>query len=108
VPPAAEPTTPTVEAAAEAAAPEPAPAEPAPAAEAVVAAPAAPASEAPAEPASSAAAPSEGTGLRRPPVEAEPIDLLAVTGAKGMMRKAAPVLVIVGLALVGLIVWLVA
>jgi site-specific recombinase len=41
-------------------------------------------------------------------VEAEPLDLLAVTGAKGMMRKAAPVLAIVGVALVGLIVWLVA
>ncbi|MBX6751998.1 MAG: hypothetical protein IRY85_20450 [Micromonosporaceae bacterium] len=99
------------------AAPEPAPvapestSAPTPTAEAVVEEPAAaaPASQAPAEVApSEPAAPPAGTGLRRPPVEAEPIDLLAVTGAKGMMRKAAPVLVIVGLALAGLIVWLVA
>jgi hypothetical protein len=38
--------------------------------------------------------------------EAEPIDLLAVSGAKGMMRRAAPVLILVALALVGLVVWL--
>jgi carbon monoxide dehydrogenase subunit G len=41
------------------------------------------------------------------PKEAEPIDLLAVSGARGMLRRAAPVLVIVGLALVGVIVWLI-
>jgi hypothetical protein len=52
--------------------------------------------------------PAPGTGLRQPPVEAEPLDLLAVSGAKGVLRKALPVLIIVGLALVGLVVWLVA
>ena len=38
--------------------------------------------------------------------EAEPIDLLAVSGAKGAARRAAPVLILVALALVGLVVWL--
>jgi hypothetical protein len=52
--------------------------------------------------------PAPATGLRQPPVEAEPLDLLAVSGAKGVLRKALPVLIIVGLALVGLVVWLVA
>lgn len=66
--------------------------EPAPVAEVVPPAPAQPAAQ------PSAAKPA------RP--EAEPIDLLAVSGAKGMLRRAAPVLIIVGLALVGLIVWL--
>ena len=41
-----------------------------------------------------------------PPVEAEPIDLLALTGAKSMMRRAAPVLVIVAIVVIALIVWL--
>jgi carbon monoxide dehydrogenase subunit G len=54
------------------------------------------------------AVPAPGTGLRQPPVEAEPLDLLAVSGAKGMLRRAAPVLIIVALALAGLVVWLVA
>jgi carbon monoxide dehydrogenase subunit G len=42
----------------------------------------------------------------RPAAEAEPIDLLAISGAKSMMRRAAPVLIIVALAVIGLIVWL--
>ena len=63
--------------------------------------------EEPAPSAPAAAAPPPGTGLRQPPVEAEPLDLLAVSGAKGVLRKALPVLIIVGLALVGLVVWLV-
>jgi carbon monoxide dehydrogenase subunit G len=84
---------------------EPAADEPAPAAPPAAAPPAAPA---PAPAAVPAPAPVPGTGLRQPPVEAEPLDLLAISGAKGVLRKAAPVLVIVALALVGLVVWLVA
>jgi hypothetical protein len=57
-------------------------------------------------PAESAPAPA-ASGLRNPPTENEPIDLLAVSGAKGILRRAAPVLIIVGLALIGLVVWLV-
>jgi hypothetical protein len=45
-------------------------------------------------------------GLRNPPVEAEPLDLLALTGAKGVLRKAAPVLIIVAIALAGILIWL--
>jgi carbon monoxide dehydrogenase subunit G len=58
------------------------------------------------QPTPAAEVPAAGAGLRRPPVEAEPLDLLAVSGAKGVMRKAAPVLIIVGLVVVGLVVWL--
>jgi carbon monoxide dehydrogenase subunit G len=52
-------------------------------------------------PAASTAAPTHPA-----PVEAEPIDLLAISGAKGMLRRAAPALVIVALALIGIVVWL--
>jgi hypothetical protein len=45
--------------------------------------------------------------LSRPAlVEAEPIDPLAITGAKGLVRRAAPALIIAGVVIVGVIVWL--
>ncbi len=59
----------------------------------------------PAQPVEPLAA-STAAPARPAPAEAEPIDLLAVSGAKGMLRRAAPALVIVALALVGIVVWL--
>jgi hypothetical protein len=48
------------------------------------------------------------TSLSRPaPVEAEPIDLLALTGAKGMFKRAAPVLILVAVIIIALLVWLI-
>jgi carbon monoxide dehydrogenase subunit G len=45
--------------------------------------------------------------LSRPPVEAEPIDLLGVSGAKGMAKRAVPVLIVVGIVIVAVVVWLI-
>jgi len=39
-------------------------------------------------------------------VEAEPIDLLAVSGAKGMAKRFAPALIVVGIVVVAVVVWL--
>jgi len=79
--------------------PEPTPVEPpAPTPASVPAA----APSAPVPPPTPAPAPTPAAPTR----EAEPIDLLAVSGAKGMLRKAAPALIIVALALIGLVVWL--
>ena len=82
--------------------PQAAPAEPSAAVPPTPAARAEPSVAVPPRPASTPAPPPA-----RPIHEAEPIDLLAVSGAKGMLRKAAPVLIVVGLALVGVLVWLV-
>jgi len=73
--------------------------EPEPPAEPSLAEPA-PAAPAPAQPA--AATPSQPAR-----VEGKPIDLLAVSGAKGMARKAGPVLIVVALVVVALVVWLI-
>jgi hypothetical protein len=42
--------------------------------------------------------------LKNPPVENEPIDLLAVSGAK---RKLTPVLLVIGIIVVAVVVWLI-
>ncbi|HEX6871096.1 MAG TPA: SRPBCC domain-containing protein [Micromonosporaceae bacterium] len=42
-----------------------------------------------------------------PPAEVEPIDLLELSGAKGLIRRAAPVLIAVAIILVVVIVWLI-
>ena len=55
-----------------------------------------------------AATPATVPQPRKAPVEAEPIDLLAVTGAKSVMRRAAPYLVVLLVLVVVLVVWLVA
>lgn len=51
------------------------------------------------------AAPAPVAQSRPARVEAEPIDLLAVSGAKGMARRAAPYLIILLLIVAALIVW---
>jgi hypothetical protein len=77
--------------------------EPATAPAAAVAAPM-PATQPPAHP-----APPDLVGAAAPrpaPREAEPIDLLAITGAKGMARRAAPYLIVLALVVAALVVWL--
>jgi len=118
-PPAAAPVAPPAAATEAEAAPAPAPAAEAPPAEAPAAP--APAAEAPAAPAPAAApeqpkpaapeptpaAPPAAEAAPRPaPVENEPIDLLELSGAKGLAKKAAPVLVVLAVVVVAVIVWL--
>jgi hypothetical protein len=70
------------------------------------AAPAAPSSPPVTEPAPAAStAPAAPTPLANP-IEGEPIDLLAVTGAKGMARRLAPAIAIVLIILAAIIVFL--
>lgn len=98
--------TPPSEAPAAPAPPAEAPAAPAPAAEAPAAAPA-PEQPKPTAPAPAPAAPAPAEAAPRPaPVENEPIDLLELSGAKGMAKKAAPVLVVLAVVVVAVIVWL--
>jgi len=106
VPPEAAPVTPAAPAAPPVQAP-PAPAAPvAPAA--AEAAPAA-AEAAPAAPAAAEAAPAAPAPPPAPlsrPIEGEPIDLLAVTGARGTLRRAAPVIAIVLIIIAAVVVYL--
>ena len=53
------------------------------------------------------AQPAAATPSQPARVEGKPIDLLAVSGAKGMARKAGPVLIVVALVVVALVVWLI-
>jgi len=47
------------------------------------------------------------TPMSRPaPAEAEPIDLLAITGAKGMARRSAPYLIVLVVIVAAVVIWL--
>jgi hypothetical protein len=60
----------------------------------------------PAPPVAEPAVPVAGPPPTRPaPVEAEPIDLLALTGAKTIIRRFAPVFIVVVI-VIALLVWL--
>jgi len=61
----------------------------------------------PAQPAPGAAQPAAAKPSQPARAEREPIDLLAISGAKGMVRRAAPVLIVVALVVVALVVWLI-
>lgn len=66
-------------------------------------------SPSPIEPAAASPSPVEPAAVPRPrkaPAEAEPIDLLAVTGAKGAARRALPYVIVVLILVAALIVWL--
>jgi hypothetical protein len=48
------------------------------------------------------------TPLSRPaPAGAEPVDVVASIGAKSPMRRAAPLLIVVGILMIALVVWLI-